>query len=38
MIRGKKLEEIKVIFNIENGFTPEEKEQIRREKEVASEC
>ncbi|ORY62036.1 E3 ubiquitin ligase [Neocallimastix californiae] len=38
MIRGKKLEEIKVIFNIENSFTPEEEEQIRREKEWASEC
>jgi len=38
MIRGKKPEEIRAIFNIENDFTPEEEEQIKRENEWASEC
>ena len=31
MIRGKKPEEIRAIFNIKNDFTPEEEEQIRKE-------
>ncbi|KAJ3236274.1 hypothetical protein HDU81_010951 [Chytriomyces hyalinus] len=33
MIKGKKAEEIREMFNIENDFTPEEEEQIRRENE-----
>ncbi|KAA8528772.1 hypothetical protein F0562_036127 [Nyssa sinensis] len=31
MIKGKTAEEIRVIFNIRNNFTPEEKEEVRRE-------
>jgi S-phase kinase-associated protein 1 len=31
MIKGKKVEEIRKIFNIENDFTPEEEEQMRKE-------
>jgi S-phase kinase-associated protein 1 len=31
MIKGKKPEEIRRIFNIKNDFTPEEEEEIRQE-------
>jgi S-phase kinase-associated protein 1 len=37
MIKGKTPEEIRTIFNIENDFTPEEEEQVRRENEWAEE-
>lgn len=33
MIKGKSPEEIRKTFNIQNDFTPEEEEQIRRENE-----
>ncbi|KAJ3342088.1 hypothetical protein HDU93_003304 [Gonapodya sp. JEL0774] len=33
MIKGKTPEQIREMFNIENDFTPEEEEQIRRENE-----
>ena len=33
MIKGKTAEEIRKTFNIKNDFTPEEKEQVRRENE-----
>ncbi|KAK3372641.1 E3 ubiquitin ligase complex SCF subunit sconC [Podospora didyma] len=35
MIKGKKVEEIRAIFNIVNDFTPEEEAQIARENEWA---
>ncbi|KAJ2800328.1 E3 ubiquitin ligase complex SCF subunit scon-3 [Coemansia guatemalensis] len=35
MIRGKSAEEIRKMFNIVDDFTPEEKEQIKRENEWA---
>ncbi|KAI8845937.1 putative negative regulator sulfur controller-3 [Chytriomyces cf. hyalinus JEL632] len=38
MIKGKKAEEIREMFNIENDFTPEEEEQIRRENEWAADA
>lgn len=37
MIKGKSPEEIRKTFNIQNDFTPEEEEQIRRENEWAEE-
>ncbi|KAL2917510.1 suppressor of kinetochore protein mutant [Polyrhizophydium stewartii] len=38
MIKGKSPEEIRTLFNIENDFTPEEEEQIRRENEWAADA
>ncbi|KAI9034161.1 Skp1 family, dimerization domain-containing protein [Hyaloraphidium curvatum] len=37
MIKGKTPEQIREMFNIENDFTPEEEEQIRRENEWAAD-
>ncbi|KAI9223987.1 putative E3 ubiquitin ligase complex SCF subunit sconC [Blastocladiella britannica] len=37
MIKGKTTEEIRKTFNIQNDFTPEEEEQIRRENEWAED-
>ncbi|EOA18007.1 hypothetical protein CARUB_v10006442mg [Capsella rubella] len=37
MITGKTLDEIRAHFNIENDFTPEEEEEIRRENQWAFE-
>lgn len=37
MIKGKTPEEIRQLFNIENDFTPEEEEQVRRENEWCEE-
>jgi len=37
MIKGKSAEEIRKVFNIQNDFTPEEEEQIRRENEWAED-
>ena len=37
MIKGKSPEEIRKTFNIQNDFTPEEEDQIRRENEWAEE-
>lgn len=37
MIKGKSPEEIRRTFNIENDFTPEEEEQIKRENEWAED-
>jgi len=37
MIKGKSPEEIRKLFNIQNDFTPEEEEQIRRENEWAED-
>ncbi|KAJ3102278.1 hypothetical protein HK100_004392 [Physocladia obscura] len=37
MIKGKSAEQIRDMFNIENDFTPEEEEQIRRENEWAAD-
>jgi S-phase kinase-associated protein 1 len=37
MIKGKTPEEIRKIFNIENDFTPEEEEEVRRENQWAFE-
>ncbi|KAG4102473.1 E3 ubiquitin ligase SCF complex, Skp subunit [Neocallimastix lanati (nom. inval.)] len=31
MIKGKKVEELRKLFNIQNDFTPEEEEQIKKE-------
>jgi len=31
MIKGKKVEELRKLFNIPNDFTPEEEEQIKKE-------
>ncbi|KAJ3113597.1 hypothetical protein HDU96_003174 [Phlyctochytrium bullatum] len=38
MIKGKTPEQIREMFNIENDFTPEEEEQIRRENEWAADA
>ncbi|KAI3851587.1 hypothetical protein MKX03_020758 [Papaver bracteatum] len=37
MIKGKTLEDIRKTFNIENDFTPEEEEEVRRENQWAFE-
>lgn len=37
MIKGKSPEEIRKTFNIQNDFTPEEEDQIRRENEWADD-
>ena len=37
MIKGKTPEEIRKLFNIENDFTPEEEEQVRKENEWCEE-
>ena len=37
MIKGKSPDEIRKTFNIQNDFTPEEEDQIRRENEWAEE-
>ncbi|KAJ6125922.1 hypothetical protein N7471_010415 [Penicillium samsonianum] len=37
MIKGKSAEEIRRTFNIQNDFTPEEEDQIRRENEWAED-
>jgi len=37
MIKGKTPDEIRKLFNIQNDFTPEEEEQIRRENEWAED-
>ena len=37
MIKGKSPEEIRKTFNIQNDFTPEEEDQIRRENECAED-
>jgi len=37
MIKGRSPEEIRETFNIQNDFTPEEEEQIRRENEWAED-
>jgi S-phase kinase-associated protein 1 len=37
MIKGKSAEEIRETFNIQNDFTPEEEDQIRRENEWAED-
>ncbi|KAI8917262.1 hypothetical protein PhCBS80983_g03338 [Powellomyces hirtus] len=38
MIKGKTPEQIREMFNIENDFTPEEEDQIRRENEWAADA
>ena len=38
MMKGKSIEEIRTLFNIENDFTPEEEEQIREENKWAEEA
>ena len=38
MMKGKSIEEIRDLFNIENDFTPEEEEQIREENKWAEEA
>ncbi|KAI8608861.1 putative negative regulator sulfur controller-3 [Chytriomyces sp. MP71] len=38
MLKGKSAEQIREMFNIENDFTPEEEEQIRRENEWAADA
>ena len=38
MMKGKSIEEIRELFNIENDFTPEEEEQIREENKWAEEA
>ncbi|RKO96010.1 hypothetical protein CXG81DRAFT_24332 [Caulochytrium protostelioides] len=38
MIKGKRAEDIREMFNIQNDFTPEEEEQIRRENEWAADA
>ncbi|KAJ3023668.1 hypothetical protein HKX48_001892 [Thoreauomyces humboldtii] len=38
LIKGKTPEQIREMFNIENDFTPEEEEQIRRENEWAADA
>jgi len=37
MIKGKSPDEIRKTFNIQNDFTPEEEDQIRRENEWAED-
>ncbi|KAH7332159.1 hypothetical protein KP509_20G072300 [Ceratopteris richardii] len=37
MIKGKSPEELRKIFNLENDFTPEEEEEVRRENQWAFE-
>ena len=37
MLKGKKPEEIRVMFNIKNDFTPEEEEAVRKENEWCEE-
>lgn len=37
MIKGKTPEEIRKLFNIQNDFTPEEEEQIKKENEWAED-
>lgn len=37
MIKGKSVEEIRKLFNIQNDFTPEEEEQVRKENEWAED-
>ena len=37
MIKGKTVEEIRAIFGIDNDFTPEEEEEVRRENEWCEE-
>jgi len=37
LIRGKSVEEIRKMFNIQNDFTPEEEERIRKENQWAEE-
>jgi S-phase kinase-associated protein 1 len=37
MIKGKKAEEIRQLFNIKNDFTPEEEEAVRKESEWCEE-
>ena len=37
LIRGKSVEEIRKMFNIQNDFTPEEEERLREENQWAEE-
>ncbi|MCH82541.1 SKP1-like protein 1B-like [Trifolium medium] len=37
MVKGKTPEEIRMVFNIKNDFTPEEEEEVRRENQWAFE-
>lgn len=38
MLKGKTVEQIRTMFNIENDFTPEEEEKIKKENEWAADC